>query len=83
MEFLGGPLETLPFGTVPEAVVETSRGTFGPYRQTEAVADGVTGHWMTQFDLIVEGTEPVELRLFLKHGNDVLTETWLFQYHPF
>ncbi len=83
VEFLGGPLESLPFGTVPEAVVETSRGRFGPYRQTEAVADGVPGHWMTQFDLIVEGPDPVELRLTLKHGDQVLSETWLFQYHPF
>ena len=50
---------------------------------TEAVPDGVPGHWRTQFDLIVDGTDPVELRLSLKHGEQLLTETWLFQYHPF
>jgi len=38
---------------------------------------------MTQFDLTVEGSDPVELRCFLKSGDKVLTETWLFQYHPF
>ena len=83
VEFLGGPLETLPFGVTPEPMVSTSRGSFGPYKMTEAVPDGVPGHWRTQFDLIVEGTDPVELRLLLKHGDQLLTETWLFQYHPF
>jgi len=83
VEFLGGPLEALPFGTTPEQVVSTSRGSFGPYKLTEAVADGVPGHWMTQFDLTVEGSDPVELRCFLKSGDKVLTETWLFQYHAF
>jgi periplasmic glucans biosynthesis protein len=83
VEFLGAPLAALPFGVVPEAVVSASRGTFGPYRLTEAVPDNVPGHWRTQFDLAVDGQQPVELRCFLKHGDQVLTETWLFQYHPF
>ena len=83
VEFLGGPLEALPFGVTPEPAVSTSRGAFGPYRLTEAVPDGVNGHWRTQFDLMVEGTDPVELRCCLKLGERILTETWLFQYHPF
>ena len=83
IEFQGGPLANLPFGTVPEPVFTASRGTFGPYRMTEAVPDGVPGHWRTQFDLAVEGTEPVELRGYLKAGDKILTETWMFQYHPF
>ena len=36
-----------------------------------------------QFDLTVEGDDPVEMRLVLKNGEEVLTETWMFQYHPF
>ncbi len=83
VEFLGGPLENLPFGVTPEHVVTTSRGTIEPYKITEAVADGVSGHWMTSFDLKVDGTDPVELRLYLKSGDQTLSETWLFQYHPF
>ena len=83
IEFLGGPLETLPFGVTPDHVVSASRGTIGPYKITEAVADGVPGHWMTSFDLAgVEGKDPVELRLYLEHDNQMLSETWLFQYHP-
>ncbi|UDL95868.1 glucan biosynthesis protein D [Lichenihabitans sp. PAMC28606] len=83
VEFLGGPLENLPFGVKPEAVLNTSRGTFTPYVYTEAVPDGVNGHWRAQFDLVVDGTDPVEMRCYLKMGNDILTETWAFQYHPF
>jgi len=64
-------------------VVSASRGTFGPYQLIEAVPDGVPGHWRVQFDLIVEGPDPVEMRAFLKSGDQTLTETWLFQYHPF
>ena len=82
VEFLGGPLEKLPFGVKPEPVLWASRGTFS-YIFTEAVFDGVTGHWRAQFDLTVEGSDPVEMRLFLKNGDAVLSENWLYQYHPF
>jgi glucans biosynthesis protein len=83
VEFLGGPLERLPFGVTPEAVTNTSRGSFGPYRLVEAVPDDVPGHWRVQFDLAVEGADPVELRCYLRSGGETLTETWMFQYHPF
>ena len=83
VEFLGGPLRDLPFGAKPELVVSASRGTFGPYQLIEAVPDGVAGHWRAQFDLVVDGTDPVELRAFLESGGETLTETWMFQYHPF
>ncbi len=83
VEFLGGPLEHLPFGVKPEPVLFTSRGHFTDYLYTEAVPDGVNGHWRAQFDLVVDGTDPVEMRCYLKTGNDVLSETWAYQYHPF
>src|SRR5579863_7928480 len=83
VEFLGGPLGELPFGVTPDLVVSTSRGAFGPYQMIEAVPDGVAGHWRAQFELIVTGTDPVELRAFLKSGAETVTETWMFQYHPF
>jgi periplasmic glucans biosynthesis protein len=82
VEFLGGPLKDLPYGVTPQAVLTTSRGEFS-YVFTEAVPDGVAGHWRAQFDLTVAGPDPVELRCYLKSGDTVLTETWLFQYHPF
>lgn len=82
VEFLGGPLEKLPFGVKPEPVLWASRGKFS-YIFTEPVFDNVPGHWRAQFDLIVDGADPVEMRLFLVSGDRVLTENWLYQYHPF
>ncbi|MFZ0559280.1 MAG: glucan biosynthesis protein D [Methylovirgula sp.] len=81
VEFLGGPLQGLPYGVKPEPVLWASRGTFS-YVYTEAVPDDVAGHWRAQFDLTVPGSEPVEMRLFLRSGTKVLSETWSFQYHP-
>ncbi len=83
VEFFGAPLKDLPYGVIPEPVIWMSRGQIGPYKLTEAVPDGVNGHWRTQFDLIIEGSDPVEMRLYLKSGDQILTESWLFQYHPF
>jgi glucans biosynthesis protein len=84
VEFLGGPLVDLPFGVKPEMVLQASRGIFTDYKLMEAVPDGVPGHWRAQFDLAeVQGEDPVEMRLHLIAGGKIVTETWLFQYHPF
>jgi glucans biosynthesis protein len=82
VEFLGGQLAKLPYGSKPEAVLSASRGEFS-YVYTEAVPDDVPGHWRAQFDLTVSGPEPVEMRLYLKHGGETLSETWAYQYRPF
>lgn len=82
VEFLGAALEDVPFGVRPEAVLWASRGNFS-YVFTEAVPDDVPGHWRAQFDLTASGPEPVEMRCYLKLGDKVLTETWLYQYQPF
>ncbi|MEX2449896.1 MAG: glucan biosynthesis protein D [Rhodospirillales bacterium] len=81
VEFLGGPLAKLPMGTLPKPMLSATRGKFS-YIFTEAVPNDVPGHWRAQFDFTVDGTEPVELRCYLRDGNTVLTETWLYQYHP-
>ena len=75
-------LAKLPFGVKPEPVLWASRGTFS-YIYTEAVPNEVPGHWRAQFDFTVDGKDPVEMRLTCKHGDEVLSETWLYQYHPF
>ena len=82
VEFKGPPLEKLPFGVKPEPVLWASRGRFGDYVFTEAVPNDVPGHWRTQFDLIVEGSEPVDMRCYLRLGETTLSETWLYQYLP-
>ncbi len=83
VEFLGGPLATLPYGVKPEMVISASRGSLQGYRIVEAAPDDVPGHWRAEFDLTVDGLDPVELRCFLQSGGQTLTETWMFQYHPF
>ena len=82
VEFRGEPLTRLPSGVFPEPVLWASRGTFS-YVRAEAVPNDVPGHWRAQFDLTVPGGDPVEMRAFLRNGADVLSETWLYQYHPF
>ena len=48
----------------------------------EAVPDNVAGHWRLFFDLKVDGTEPVDMRVFLKQGSTLLSETWLYLFEP-
>jgi glucans biosynthesis protein len=83
VEFLGGPLSALPYGVKPEIVASASRGSLQGYRMVEAVPDDVPGHWRAEFDLTVDGADPVEMRCALQASGEILTETWMFQYHPF
>lgn len=81
IEFLGGPLANLPFGVLPEPVIWTSRGTTSLVMM-EAVPNDVPGHWRLFFDLTVDGNEPVDMRVHLKQGNTLLSETWLYLFEP-
>ncbi|MHB0989670.1 MAG: OpgD/OpgG family glucan biosynthesis protein [Burkholderiales bacterium] len=83
VEFRGGALEQLPAGTTPEAVLTVTRGKISNVG-TEVVPDGGPAHWRTLFDIgpLAAGSDPVEIRLFLRSGGQTLTETWLYQYHP-
>lgn len=62
-----------------EVVVEASRGTL---RDVFAEPVPRTPRWRMQFDLDAAGTEPVELRAFLRAGGAPLSETWLYRYEP-
>ena len=63
----GAPLTRLPSGVIPKPVLTASRGEFSNIL-TEAVPNNVPGHWRTQFDLTVTGTDPVEMRCYLRNG---------------
>jgi glucans biosynthesis protein len=80
VEFLGGPLTTIPFGVKPQPVLAAASGTFS-YVFAEAVPDGVAGHWRAQFDFTPANNDTVDLRLYLKLGDKALSETWLYQLH--
>ena len=79
VEFLGGPLASLPFGVKPQPILTAPSGTFS-YVFTEAVPDSIPGHWRASFDFTAAGPGVVEMRLFLKNGDQTLSETWLYQY---
>jgi periplasmic glucans biosynthesis protein len=79
VEFLGGPLASLPSGTKPQPILSASSGTFS-YVFTEAVPDGVPGHWRASFDFTATRPGVVEMRLYLKNADQTLSETWLYQY---
>ncbi len=81
IEFQGGPLTQLPFGVIPEVVLFAPKGQFS-YVFAEAVPDGVSGHWRAQFDFTPASKDVVDLRLFLRSGDQTLSETWLYQYRP-
>jgi glucans biosynthesis protein len=79
VEFLGGPLASLPFGTKPQPVITVSSGKLS-YIFTEAVPDSIPGHWRASFDFANSGPGVVEMRLFLRNGDQTLSETWTYQY---
>jgi glucans biosynthesis protein len=81
VEFLGGKLGSLPFGVLPEPVIWVSRGTTSLI-QMEAVPDDVPGHWRLFFDLTLDGEEPVDMRVFLKQGETLLSESWIWLFEP-
>ena len=41
-----------------------------------------TKRWRAFIDVAAFGSEPVDIRLFLRDGAKTLTETWLWQYIP-
>ena len=79
LDFKGGRFEHLPWETKVEAVIGTSRGQI-LHPAVRPVVGGDT--WRCNFDLMVDGKDPVDLRLYLKDDKGALTETWLYQYTP-
>ncbi|SMF82332.1 glucans biosynthesis protein [Tistlia consotensis] len=80
IDFAGGPLPNLDKGTPVEAVVAASRGEIVNKYCLRVVG---TDRWRAVFDLKADGSDPVDLRLYLRLGEKTLTETWLYQYLPF
>jgi glucans biosynthesis protein len=63
-----------------ELVATVSRGVV-----TNAYAHPVVDQserWRALFDVTATGSEPVDMRAFLRRGGRPLTETWLYQYSP-
>lgn len=80
VDFSGGALPLLADNAEVELQLSASRG------KTEITSarplKSINGY-RAMFDLVPDDSlEPIDLRLQLKLGNQVLTETWLYQYTP-
>lgn len=81
IDFEGGGLESLTASDGVEPVVTVGEGA--SVVRAYALPIVGTGGWRMTFDLqIAPGTETVDLRAFLRQGDEALTETWLGQLHP-
>lgn len=77
VDFAGDTLSKTDPETPVEAVVATTSGTISrPVTQHNPE----TGGWRLFFELTPDGRTPADLRAFLRHGDDVLSETWSFRW---
>jgi periplasmic glucans biosynthesis protein len=79
VELEGKALDDLKKDDKPKAEINTSRGTIS-YVLVERIPE--TKRYRVQFDVTLTGSEPAELRMFLKNGKTTLSETWLYQLEP-
>jgi glucans biosynthesis protein len=78
----GKGLEGLDRSSGVEAVVEASRGEVS---LVYAFPIATTDRWRVTFDLDFgddPGDEPIDLRLFLRHEGQAMSETWIYQAFP-
>ena len=74
-DFMGPSLAALPPSAPVKAVV--SAPSNGEILETNAYYVEATGAWrMMVLVRQIDATQPVELRAYLRNGDDVLTETW-------
>ncbi|HWK33343.1 MAG TPA: glucan biosynthesis protein [Hyphomicrobium sp.] len=79
IDFVGGPLATMEqrFDVTP--VISHSHGRVDNAYVIKVVG---TDRWRALFDLATEGDQPVDLRCYLRLGDETLSETWLYQWIP-
>ena len=80
IDFQGKVFEGLGRNDGVELVVTTSRGDVSNSYNHPVVDQ--RERWRAFFDIKADGTEPVDLRAFLRKGSVALTETWISQYFP-
>lgn len=81
VDFAGGALGRKTADSAVEPVVEV--GTGGTLHHAAGQKNPINGTWRLAFTVRPDGTgRPVELRAFLRQGDDVLTETWSYLWQP-
>ena len=79
IDFAGGPLEPLDQQAPIQLVASATRGSL---RNTGAFRVAGTRRWRGNFEIELEGGEPLDLRAYLRLGDQALSETWLYQFIP-
>ncbi len=79
VDFAGGPLTAMAprFDVTP--VVTASHGAVDNAYVIKVVG---TNKWRALFDLSADGRDPVDLRCYLRLGEETLSETWIYQFLP-
>ena len=79
IDFQGRQLETLSAETVLQGVVTVGEGEL---LEQQVVKNPVNAQWRLTFQVRPRGGNPVEMRAFLKKGEEALTETWSYVLEP-
>ncbi|MEM7023440.1 MAG: glucan biosynthesis protein [Pseudomonadota bacterium] len=79
IDFEGGPLEKLEKLDEVMPIVTTTRGTIDNVYALQIVG---TSRWRAFFDLRADGSEPINLRCYLRLDDFPLSETWIYEYVP-
>ena len=81
VDFAGGELAALAKSTEVEPIVTVSRGTIETpsARPLQSI-----GGFRAMFDVKPpdDSMQPIDIRLFLRHRHEPLTETWIYQWTP-
>ena len=79
IDFAGKELRAMPAETVLEGVVTVGNGEL---LEQQVVKNPVNGQWRLTFQVRPQGGMPVEMRAFLRHEEEALTETWSYVLEP-
>ena len=90
VDFVGGDLPLIPRDAPVEPVITLSRGRVEPVTSLGGLFHvspflrplPQIGGWRVTFDVSWDGTDPIDMRLFLRLGPTTLTETWLYLWIP-
>jgi glucans biosynthesis protein len=80
VDFEGGKLKSLPQTAAVVATITVAKP--GELIQQNVFKNAVTGGWRVAFQLKPPKDKPLEVRAFLQHGTDVITETWSYLLAP-
>lgn len=80
VDFAGRILSALPADTVLQGVVTVGEG--GELVEQQVVKNPVNDTWRLTFQVRAPGGNPVEMRAFLRQGDEALTETWSYVLEP-